>query len=96
MKWIKEECLTTYSAFITLAEASQGYLANRSSKMNIRDFETGIKKCDIRIKHQDMKLIFDYLDVYKDGYINYDDWSQQIPDLSFPSFTPHFSPFSSK
>ena len=67
-----------------MAEASQGYLANRSSKMDIRDFEMGIKKCDIRIRHLDIELVFNFLDLYKDGFIDYDDWSAQIPDLSTP------------
>ena len=44
--------------------------------MDIRDFETGLKKCDIRIKHQDVELIFKFLDVYKHGYISYDGWQQ--------------------
>ena len=69
-------------AFISLAEASEGYLANRSSKMNIRDFESGCKKCDIGIPHHDIKLVFTYLDANKDGKIDYDDWCKMVPDLS--------------
>jgi len=68
--------LNISQSFITLCEASHGFLANKSSKMDIRDFETGCKKCDIRIRHHDIKTIFNYIDVNKDGLIDFDDWKK--------------------
>jgi Ca2+-binding EF-hand superfamily protein len=55
-------------------------MANRSSKIDVRDFETGIKKIGITIPRHNIKMVFNYIDATNDGWIDFEDWLKRVPD----------------
>ena len=57
------DCSHQLQAFHEITIATFGYTASKDSKLSLYDFETALKKLGIPIRRQDLRVLFNYLDV---------------------------------